>query len=117
MNQVEAYRIETITGKDDAWSYTIADDYTSPAHPLPNKRTTTVASACFAILFLLPTANSGLLTLQIHAAFRKGLSQGCVFEIAGAEILRGTEGCRRASPLALAHAADGVARGHVGVVV
>ena len=117
VKQVEAHRIETITGKDDAWSYTVADDYTSPAHPLPNKRTTTVASACFAILFLLPTANSGLLTLQIHAGFRKGLSQGCVFEVAGAEILRGTEGRGGACPLALAHAADGVARGHVGVVV
>ena len=92
VNRVEAYRIETMTGKDGAWSYTIADDYTSSAHPLPNKRPTTVASARFTILFLLPSANSGPLALQIHAGFRKGLSQGCVFEVAGAEILHGTEG-------------------------
>jgi hypothetical protein len=57
VNQVEAYRIETMTGKDGAWSYTIADDYTSWAHPLPNKRPTAVASARFTILFLLPSAS------------------------------------------------------------
>jgi hypothetical protein len=38
-----------MTGKDGAWSYTIADDYTSSAHPLPNKRTTTVASARLSV--------------------------------------------------------------------
>ena len=117
MNQVEAYRIETIAGKNGARSYSITDDYTSSAHPLPNQRTTTVASARFTLWFLRPSVNSGPLTPQIYAAFRKSLSQGCVLEVAGAEILRGTEGCGGACPLALAHAADGVARGHVGVVV
>ena len=58
-----------------------------------------------------------VLTLEIHTALYKGVSQITIFKVTYSFVFQGTEGRRSSGGLSLSHAVYRVSRGHVGHLV